>query len=70
MMHKTNSMKMSTSKPNEVWYVDFVESNHMTNHKEWFSTLEKLEHLGVVETGDDIPHAIKHIGDVPLSHVS
>ena len=24
----------------------------------------------VVETDDDTPHPIKHIGDVPLSHVS
>ena len=43
MKHNPNSMKMSTSKTNEVWYVDFAALNHMTNHKEWFLTLEKSE---------------------------
>ena len=38
MKQKDNSMKMSTSKPNHMWYVDSKASNHMTNHKEWFST--------------------------------
>ena len=42
----------------------------MKNHKEWFSFLEKLEKPRVVETGDDTPHLIEHIGDVPLNHVS
>ena len=35
MKHKTNSMEVSTSKPNEVWYVNSGASNHMTNHEEW-----------------------------------
>ena len=48
MKHKANSMKMSTSKLNELWHVDSEASNHMTNHKEWFSTLEKPEQPGVV----------------------
>ena len=69
MKHKANSMKMSTSKPNKVWYVDSRASNHMTNHKEWFSFLEKPEQLGVVHTRDDTPHTIEHIGEVPLNHV-
>ena len=56
MKYKANSMAVSTSKPKEVWYVDSGASNHMTNHKEWFSTLEKSEQPGVVETGDDTPH--------------
>ena len=43
MKHKANLMKMNTSKTNEVWYVNFASLNHMTNHKEWFLTLEKLE---------------------------
>ena len=41
----------------------------MTNHQEWFSTLEKPEQPGVVETSDDTPHPIEHIEYVPLSHV-
>ena len=41
----------------------------MTSHEEWFSYLEKPEHHGVVEIGDDTPHTIKHVGEVPLSHV-
>ena len=47
-----------TSKRNEVWYVDFGASNHMTSHKEWFSYLEKPEQLGFVKTGDDAPHTM------------
>ena len=69
MKHKTNSMAVNNSKPNKVWYVDSGASNHMTNHKEWFSYLEKLEKQGVVETGDDTPRSIEHVGQVPLSHV-
>ena len=41
----------------------------MTSHEEWFSYLEKLEKQGVVETGDDTPHTIEHVSEVPLSHV-
>ena len=69
MRHKTNIVAVNTSRSNEVWYVDSGASNHMTNHKEWFSTLEKSKQTGVVETSDDTPHPIEHIGDVPLSHV-
>ena len=69
MKHKANSMKESTSKLNEVWYVDSGASNHMTSHEEWFSYLEKPEQLGVVETGDDAPRTIEHDGEVPLNHV-
>ena len=43
MKHKSNSMKMSISKPNEVWYVDSGAPNHLMNHEEWFSYLEKPE---------------------------
>mgnify|MGYP007109628935 FL=1 len=43
MRHKANSMKASSSKPNEVWYVDSGASNHMKSHEEWFSYLEKPE---------------------------
>ena len=41
----------------------------MTSQKEWFSYLEKLMQLGVVATGDDTPHPIVNVGEVPLSHV-
>ena len=70
MKHKTNHMGVCTSKPEEVWYVDFGASNHMTNHTEWFSSLEKLEQSRVVETGNNTQHPIKHVGDIPLNHVS
>ena len=65
MKHKANSMKESTSKPNEVWYVDAKASNHMTSDVEWFSYSEKPEQQGIVETGDDTPHTIKHVGISP-----
>ena len=41
----------------------------MTSHKEWFSYLEKPAQPGVVATGDDTPHPIANVGEVPLSHV-
>ena len=41
----------------------------MTSHEEWFSYLEKLEQQGLLETGDDTPHTIKHVIEVPLNHV-
>ena len=62
-------MTLNTSKPNAVWYVNSGASNHMTSHEEWFSYLEKPESRRVVETGDDTPHTIEHVGEVPLSHV-
>ena len=62
MKHKLNSMKTSTSKPNEVWYIDSRAANHMMSHKEWFSHLEKPKQLGVVETSDDPSHPIEYVG--------
>ena len=62
MKHKANSMAVNTSMSNEVWYVDFEASNHMTSH-------EEASKQGVVKTGEDTPHAIKHFGDVPFNHV-
>jgi hypothetical protein len=41
----------------------------MTRHKEWFSYLEKPKNPGVVSTGDDTPHPIANVGEVPLSCV-
>ena len=40
MRHEANSMKKTTPTLDEVWYVDFGASNHMTSHDEWFSYLE------------------------------
>ena len=67
--HEANSMKKTTPKSDEVWYVDSGASNHMTTHKEWFSYLKKPEQSGVVAIGDDTPHPIENVGEVPLSHV-
>ena len=69
MRHEANLMKKATFKSEEVWYVDSGASNHMTSHEEWFSFLEKLEQPVVVETGDDTPHPIVHVEEVPWSHV-
>ena len=66
---EANSMKKTTPKSDEVWYVDSGASNHMKSHKEWFSYLEKPEQPGVVATRDDTPHPIENIGEVPLNHV-
>ena len=62
-------MKVCTSKTNKVWYVDSSASNHMTNHEECFSDLDKPEHPRIVETGDNTSHPIEHAGNVPLSHI-
>ena len=69
MKHKANLMKTSTSKPNEVWYVDSGVSNHMTSHAEWFAYLEKPEQLGVVKNRRPHLHTIEHTKEVPLNHV-
>ena len=67
--HEANSMKKTTPKSGEVWYVYFSASNHMMSHKEWFSYLEKPMQSGVVPTGDDTPHLIENVEEVPLCHV-
>jgi hypothetical protein len=66
MQHMANSMIRGISN-NNVWYVDFGASNHMTSHVEWFRDTKDLKTLGFVETGDDITHPITQIGKVPLS---
>ena len=38
--HEANSMKQTTPRSDEVWYVDSGASNHMTSH-EWFSYMER-----------------------------
>ena len=67
--HEAISMKQTTPKSDKVWYVDFGPSNQMTSHKEWFSYLEKPMQPGVVATGDDTPHPIANVGEVPLSDI-
>jgi hypothetical protein len=52
---------------NNVWYVDFGASNHMTSHGEWFGNTKDLKTPGFVETGDDTTQPITKIGKVPLS---
>ena len=69
MKHKANRMGICTSKLEEVWYVDSGASNHMMNHTEWFTSLEKLDRPGVVETGNNTMHHIEHVGDVSLNNV-
>jgi hypothetical protein len=61
-----NSMIEGVSN-NNVWYVDFGASNHMTSHEKWFRDTRDLKTLGFVEIGDDITHPITQIGKVPLS---
>ena len=67
--HKANSMKKTTSKSEEVWYIDPKSSNHMISHEERFLYLAKSEQPGIVETGNHTPHPIEHVMEVPLSHV-
>ncbi len=43
---------------NNVWYVDFGASNHMTSHEEWFRDIKDLKTPGFVEIGDDTTHPI------------
>ncbi len=52
---------------NNVWYVDFGVSNHMTSHGEWFRHTRDLKMPRFVETNDDTTHPITQIGKVPLS---
>jgi len=66
MQHMANSMIRGVS-DNNVQYVDFGASNHMTNHGEWFTNTKDLKTLGFVEIGDDTTHPITQIGKVPLS---
>jgi hypothetical protein len=52
---------------NNVWYVDFGASNHMTSHGEWFRDTKELKTPRFVETNDDITHPITQINKVSLS---
>jgi len=52
---------------NNVLYVNYGTSNHMTSHGKWFKDIRDLKTLGFVEIGDDITHPITQINKVPLS---
>jgi hypothetical protein len=52
---------------NNVWYVNFRASNHMTSHGKWFKDTRDLKILGFVETHDDTTHPITQISKVPFS---
>jgi len=66
MQHMTNSMIGGVS-DNNVWYVDFGASNHVTSHGEWFRDTKDLKTSGFVETSNDTTHLMTQIGKVPLS---
>jgi hypothetical protein len=51
---------------NNVYYVDYGASNHMTSHGDWFRNTKDLKTLRFVETGDAITHPITQISKVPL----
>jgi hypothetical protein len=63
MQHMANSMIRGVS-DNNVWYVDFGASNHMTSHGELFTHTRELKTPGFVETGDDTTHPITQINEV------
>jgi hypothetical protein len=52
---------------NNVWYVDFGASNHMTSHGKWFKDTRDFKTPRFVKIGDDTTHPITQIGKVPLS---
>ncbi len=66
MQHMANLMIGDVS-DNNVCYVDFGASNHMTNHGKWFKDTRDLKTPRLVEIGDDTTHPITQIGKVPLS---
>ncbi len=66
MLHMANSM-IGVISYNNVWYVDFGASNHVTSHGKWFEDTKDLKTPRFVEISDDIPHPITQIGKVPLS---
>jgi hypothetical protein len=55
MQHMANSM-IGGVLDNNVWYVDFRTSNHMTSASEWFRATKDLKTLRFVETSDDTTH--------------
>ena len=69
MRHRVNSMMVSdsasTSKSEDVWFVDFGASHHMTSHQEWFRDLRTPDRPGYIKTGDD---TLYPIGTSVMSH--
>jgi hypothetical protein len=65
MQHVANSM-IRNILDNNVWYVDYGVSNHMTSHGKWFRDTRDLKSR-FVEIGDDTTHPITQISKVPLS---
>ena len=61
MTHRANSMMVCE----DVWFVGSGASHHMMSHQEWFRDLRTPDRPDYIETGDDTPHPIRHIGDVP-----
>ena len=73
MRHRANSMmasnlanSASTSNSEHAWFVDSGASHHMTSHQEWFRDLRTPDRPDYIETRDDTPHPIRHIGNVPF----
>ena len=70
MRHRANSMmafdSTSTSNSEHAWFVDSGASHHMTSHQEWFRDLRMPDQPGYIETVDNTPHPIRHIGGVPF----
>ena len=70
LTHRVKSMPTSeltnTSTSNDVWFVNFGTSNHMTSHGEWFRDLRMSDQLGYVETEDNPTHPIRHVGNFSL----
>ena len=66
MMASGSANSASTSNSEHAWFVDSGTSHHMTSHQEWFRDLRTLDRPGYIETGDDTPHPIRQIDDVPF----
>ena len=67
MRPMVNVMTNDVHASEDVWYVDFGASNHMTSCGEWFKNMKELNAPGYVETGDDTTHPTAYIGKVPLN---
>ena len=69
MRHRVNSMMVfdstSTSKSEDVCFIDSSASHHMTSHQEWFCDLRTPDRPSYIETRDDTKHPIRHIDKVP-----
>ena len=70
MRHGENFMFSSTStsasSSENVRFVDFSASNHMTSHEELFRDLQEPHRPDYVEIRDDTTHPIRNIDNVPF----